>query len=640
MNTAGPLSKIWLCSILFFSLSLSLSLAARDKQQHIYRIGLTVSLLLSFIMTPELQAAIDRWYAWDRNEVTVAEVRGLVEKGDSATLQKLFGSRMEFGTAGLRAAMGAGTSQMNDVTVIQAAQGLAAYLKEQFSQEDLSERGIVVGNDARHNSARFARLSANVFISNGIKTYLFGDIVCTPYVPFTVRRRKCVAGVMVTASHNPKQDNGYKVYWSNGAQIVGPHDSGIARCIEEHLEPQQSSWETQAGAADPTDDTAAAFFESLQALCQHKEVAAASSTKFTYTAMHGVGTRFTTRALNTFGVRAENIVYVTEQTEPDPEFPTVAFPNPEEGKSALNLSFAAAEANNSRVILANDPDADRLAVAEQQEDGSWRVFTGNHIGALLGWWALECHKRRGGVVDQSVAMVCSAVSSMILRSMAQKEGFAFEETLTGFKWMGSRSEILERECNKTVLFAFEEAIGFMCGTRVYDKDGVTAAAVMADLVHDLEQKENGKRLSEKLTDIYRQYGFHASYNSYIISKDATKTRAMFDSMRHIGPDGGYPKSVAGVAVVSIRDLSVGLDTSQKDNVALLPSSSVSPMITFYFENQTVLTVRGSGTEPKIKWYAEMISTDSSCEAQLVAFVTSAIEELVRPKQFGFLPRPT
>jgi phosphoglucomutase / phosphopentomutase len=591
------------------------------------------------MLPTELQTAVNVWYMWDRNETTSQEVRALVEKGDIHTLQKLFGSRLEFGTAGLRAAMGAGTSQMNDVTVIQAAQGLAAYLKTQFSTEDLKERGIVVGNDARHNSSRFARLSANVFLANGIKTYLFGEIVCTPYVPFTVRRRRCVAGVMVTASHNPKQDNGYKVYWSNGAQIIGPHDSGIARCIEENLTPIMPSWETQPGAVDPMDDTAEAYFQSIEGLCLHKDVAAKSSTKFTYTAMHGVGTRFTTRALNTFGVTKENIIYVKEQIEPDPEFPTVAFPNPEEGKSALNLAMATAEANGSRVILANDPDADRLAVAERQDDGTWRVFTGNNIGALLGWWALECHRRRGGAVSKDIYMVSSAVSSMILRSMAQKEGFSFEETLTGFKWMGSRSETLERECNKTVLFAFEEAIGFMCGTRVYDKDGVTAAAVVADLVHDLEVNDHGKRLSDKLADIYQMYGFHASYNSYVISKDTSKTREMFDSMRHIGPDGGYPTAVAGVKVTSIRDLSVGLDTSQPGGAALLPSSAVSPMITFYFENQSVLTVRGSGTEPKIKWYAEMISTDTCCEAQLVAFVTAAIDALVRPQTFGFLPRP-
>jgi phosphoglucomutase / phosphopentomutase len=593
-------------------------------------------------MNPEqLKAAVDLWFSWDKNDTTIREVQGLVALNNNATLQKLFGSRMEFGTAGLRAAMGAGTSQMNDVTVIQAAQGLAAYLKTQFTASDLTDRGIVIGNDARHNSSRFARLSANVFLAKGIKTYLFPDIVCTPYVPFTVRRRGCVAGVMVTASHNPKQDNGYKVYWSNGAQIIGPHDSGIAKCIEENLNPQTTSWETQPGAIDPTEDTAAAYFESLAELCLHKDVALKSTTKFTYTAMHGVGTRFATRSLSTFGVRPENIVYVKEQVEPDPEFPTVAFPNPEEGKSALNLAFATADAHNSRVILANDPDADRLAVAERQEDGAWRVFTGNHIGALFGWWALERYKRSGKIVDSNVAMVSSAVSSMILRSMAQQEGFTFEETLTGFKWMGSRSEILEREQHKTVLFAFEEAIGFMFGTRVFDKDGITAAAVMADMVHDLELNENGKRLSTKLEDIYRQYGFHASYNSYVVSKDSAKTRVMFDSMRTLGLDGGYPSTVAGVAVTSIRDLSVGLDTSRPDGLALLPSSAVSPMITFYFENKSVLTIRGSGTEPKIKWYAEMISTNgASCEAELVEFVTAAVGELMRPNEFGFLPRPT
>lgn len=591
-------------------------------------------------VSDEIMALVKQWLSWDRNSVTRAEVENLVEKKDNDNLRRLLSTRMEFGTAGLRAAMGAGTSQMNDVTVIQAAQGLAAYLAQHYSAADLSERGVVIGFDARHNSSRFARLSANVFLSLGVKVYLFRDICCTPFVPFTVRTRRCVAGVMVTASHNPKQDNGYKVYWSNGAQIISPHDAGIAKCIEDNLDPLSSAWETQPGALDLLDEIQSEYLASLLSLSTQQEAAAASETKFTYTAMHGVGTRFTTKALEAFGVRKENIVLVAEQVEPDPEFPTVAFPNPEEGKSALNLAMATADRANSRVILANDPDADRLAVAEKQRDGAWRVFTGNHIGALFGWWALECYRRGGGDLSKA-AMVSSAVSSMILRSIASKEGFYFEETLTGFKWMGSRSEVLEREQGKQVLFAFEEAIGFMCGTRVYDKDGVTAAAVMSDIVHYLEKHEgSGKLLSDKLTDIYATYGFHASYNSYVISRDPRKTQEMFDSMRTLN-GGSYPDVVAGAKVKSIRDLSVGLDTSKHDRVAALPSSKVSPMITFFFENGVAMTIRGSGTEPKVKWYSEIISsTSEGMEEQLVSFVTKAVEELMRPAQFGFLARPT
>lgn len=589
-------------------------------------------------ISAEITALVEQWLKWDRNAATRAEIEGLVAKSDETTLKRLLGSRMEFGTAGLRAAMGAGNSQMNDVTVIQAAQGLAAYLRASFTSDELTSRGVVVGHDARHNSQRFARLSANVFIAAGIKTFLFGQIVCTPFVPFTVRTRKCVAGVMVTASHNPKQDNGYKVYWSNGAQIISPIDSGIAASIEKNLEPLETAWETQPGAIDPFLEVSKDYFESLHPLAQFRSLSEASELKLTYTAMHGVGTQFATHSLRTFGIRDENIVLVKEQVEPDPEFPTVAFPNPEEGKSALNLSIATADRNNSRVILANDPDADRLAVAEKLPNGSWKVFTGNHLGALFGWWCLESYKRKGGDLSNA-AMVCSAVSSMILRSMAAKEGFYFEETLTGFKWMGSRSEVLAREEGKTILFAFEEAIGFMIGTRVFDKDGVTAAGVMAEMVNYLHYKENGKTLNQKLLEIYELYGFHSSYNSYVISKDVVKTREMFDSMRELNK-GTYPSEVAGAKVVSIRDLSIGIDTSKPDKVATLPSSKVSPMITFYFDNRVVLTVRGSGTEPKIKWYSEMVSTSAGQEEDLERFVNKAIEELVRPAHFGFLARPT
>lgn len=584
-----------------------------------------------------------QWLQWDRNPKTRSEIESLIEAKNDAKLEQLLRTRLEFGTAGLRAAMGAGNSRMNDVTVIQAAQGLAAYLKA--VNPSSSTISIAIGHDARHNSERFAELSVNVFLAAGFQVYAFRQIVPTPFVPFAVRHFQCHAGVMVTASHNPKEDNGYKVYWKNGAQIISPIDSGIAAAIEAHLEPQPSSWERLPSLTpvESFDTIFQHYFASLEPLCHHREINVASSVKFTYTAMHGVGTQFTTESLRRFGVEGNSLVYVAEQVQPDPDFPTVAFPNPEEGKSALNLSFATADRNGSRVILANDPDADRLAVAEKQRDGTWRVFTGNHIGALLGWWNLFLHKSANNGSVENVAMLSSAVSSMILRSIAQKEGFLFEETLTGFKWMGSRSEQLmssTTDQKKIVLFAFEEAIGFMCGTRVFDKDGVTAAAVLAECANYLDAKENGKLLSEKLEDIYTEYGRHTSYNSYVVSRDPVKSKAMFDTMRHL-EQGGYPTVVAGAKVLHIRDLTVGFDSREETKKPVLPTSAVSPMITFYFDNNVTLTIRGSGTEPKLKWYSELISTEGGQTDQLLtAFVDQAVKELMRPQEFGFAARPT
>ena len=586
-------------------------------------------------MEGTLKLFVDQWLAWDRNPATRAAIESLAAKGDAVTLRRLLASRMEFGTAGLRAAMGPGNAQMNDLTIVQTAQGLASYLRQQFSEDDLSKRGVVVGYDARHNSSRFARLSANVFLNAGIRTRLFRQIVCTPFVPFSVLRYKCVAGVVVTASHNPKEDNGYKVYWENGAQIISPHDSGIAKSIEEHLEPLASSWIETSGAEDPFDDVWGAYFESLAAeVVRHKALNAASALKFTYTAMHGVGTQFAVKSLAVFGVPSENIVLVKEQIEPDPDFPTVPFPNPEEGKSALNLAMKAADASGSTIILANDPDADRLAVAEKDTiAGTWRVFTGNHLGALLGWWAVEVTKASGHDLSKC-CMTSSAVSSMILRTMSKSEGFHFEETLTGFKWMGSRSRALQH-AGYTPIFSFEEAIGFMVGSRVFDKDGVTAAGVMVELANACHRHQ--RTLSQQLEAIYQQYGYHYSFNSYVVSKDASKTSAMFETMRHLD-NGGYHRAIGGVRVVSVRDLTIGLDTSKPDKKATLPSSKASPMITYYFENGVSLTIRGSGTEPKIKWYSELITPKPNQQAELEQFVNTAVEALVRNTLYGFARR--
>lgn len=591
-------------------------------------------------MDPDLQTLVDNYLRWDRNEATNASVKALVDAKDYGALTKLMSPPLEFGTAGLRAAMAGGFARMNDVTVIQAAQGLAAHILATFSKEECASRGVIIGFDARHNSSRFARLSANVFLSQGIRTRLFRQICPTPFVPFGVLHYSALAGVMVTASHNPKQDNGYKVYWSNGAQIIPPTDSDIAAQIAAHQEPADAAWAEQPGAEDPFDEVHERFFATLSEGWAHKATTAASPIAFTYTAMHGVGTAFTLKSLETAGVPAERVVLVKEQVEPDPEFPTVAFPNPEEGKSALNLSFAAAEAAGSSIILANDPDADRLAVAERLPSGAWKVFTGNELGALLGWWALELFKQKNAKESLAdCAMVSSAVSSKILSSYAKAEGFYFEETLTGFKWMGSRARSLVEDAAapKKVLFAFEEAIGFMFGTRVYDKDGVTAAAAFAEMSCWLHAN-GGLSPNAKLQQLWAQYGFHCSYNSYVTSSDPAQNKAMFDNMRVI-EGGQYPTTVAGAKVLSIRDLATGLDTTRADKKAVLPVSAAAPMITFAFDNGVTMTIRGSGTEPKVKWYSEIISQEvEGTEERLKVFIDAAIEYLMNPAKYGFQAR--
>ncbi|KAF2365422.1 Alpha-D-phosphohexomutase alpha/beta/alpha domain I [Trinorchestia longiramus] len=491
----------------------------------------------------------------------------------------------------------------------------------------------------------FARLAASAFLVGGVRVYLLGDICPTPFVPFTVKELHAAAGVMVTASHNPKEDNGYKVYWTNSAQIITPHDCGIQEKIEEQLEPWGGVWEIDAAVAhpclsDPLQQMAPLYYSRLAAAMLDTTRNAETPLVFTVTAMHGVGHRYMKEAFKACGFK--DFVPVKEQMEPDPEFPTVRFPNPEEGKSALDLSFRTADGANSSVILANDPDADRLALAVKLE-GGWKVFTGNEEGALLGWWAWQRHTIRSPEVPpQDVYMVASTVSSKILKAIACKEGFNFVETLTGFKWMCNKTcELLD--AGKTVLFAFEEAIGFMNGVEVLDKDGVSAGVYMAELAAYLHTK--GLTLHEQLNAIYETYGYHACRNSYYICKDVQKIKAIFERMRNFSGPKSYPKTISGgeFEVSGVRDLTTDYDSSQPDQRALLPSSASSQMITFSFTNGCVVTLRTSGTEPKIKYYSEICATPQQrnwgeLEKELERLVSALVEELLQPQLNQLIPK--
>ncbi|XP_063241021.1 phosphopentomutase isoform X2 [Bacillus rossius redtenbacheri] len=454
--------------------------------------------------TTDLDENVARWLDWDKNEATRAELKALVDAGDRPALLRLFGARLAFGTAGIRGRMGPGPGRMNHLVIVQTTQGLVAHLLGEFPRQQDRQRGVVVGYDGRHNSRSFAEITASIILKAGVPVYLFSRLCPTPFVPFAIRQHNLLAGIMITASHNPKEDNGYKVYWQNGAQIIPPHDKGIQGQILGNLEPWPGSWDTSAlGASDMLRDPLQAardqYFRTLGGSVLDARLNSGTSLRFTYTAMHGVGHAYMAEAFRSCCFQP--LVTVEEQKDPDPEFPTVKFPNPEEGKSALDLSMRTADASGSTVIIANDPDADRLAVAEKDvQTGAWRVFSGNELGALLGWWSLHCYTRtHPGAPLRDVYMLSSTVSSMILDTMARAEGFNFIETLTGFKWMGNVAADL-LAAGKTVLFAFEEAIGFMWGTSVLDKDGISAGVKAAELAAFLDSR--GQTLGGKLADIY------------------------------------------------------------------------------------------------------------------------------------------
>nr|CAD7399459.1 unnamed protein product [Timema cristinae] len=507
-------------------------------------------------LNEDLDQRISQWLEWDKNEKTSQEIRSLVYNMNVLELEAMFDSRLTFGTAGIRGAMGPGPSNMNDLVIIQTTQGLVTYLQEACTESVL--RGVAIGYDGRYNSKRFAELTTAIILNRGIPVYLFSKVCPTPFIPYTVTHFNLSAGIMITASHNPKEDNGYKVYWQNGSQIIPPHDKNIQKSIVEQLTPWETSWDTSILLTsnllkDPYSEVWDAYFDLLRSTVVYPMVNARSPLEFTYTAMHGVGYPYMKEAFTV--VHLQPFLAVLEQRDPDPEFPTVKFPNPEEGKSALDLAIKTADTGGSTVILANDPDADRLAVAEKNvENKSWKVFTGNELGALLGWWSLHCFKNKTNADLDNVYMLASTVSSKILKSMAVIEGFNFTETLTGFKWMGNETVNLLSQ-GKTVLFAFEEAIGFMYGTAVLDKDGISAGAKMAELACYLQ--DIGMTLSDKLADIYKTYGHHISENSYYFCYNQEVIKQIFDRLRTFaGTANTYPTSIlkGKYQITSVRDL--------------------------------------------------------------------------------------
>ncbi|XP_017552225.1 glucose 1,6-bisphosphate synthase isoform X2 [Pygocentrus nattereri] len=492
---------------------------------------------------------------------------------------------------------------------------------------------------------RLARLTAAVMLCKDVPVYLFSTYVPTPFVPYAVKKIGAAAGVMITASHNRKEDNGYKIYWQNGAQISSPHDKEILQCIKENLEPWAESWkedlvESSPLRSDPLEDVCRWYMEELNTVCFHRELNTSSPLKFVHSSFHGVGHSYVQRAFQAFGFPPP--IPVPEQMNPDPNFSTVSCPNPEEGESVLELSLRLAEREEAKIVLATDPDADRLAVAEQCGRCSWKVFTGNELAALLGWWMLfnwkETHP--DPAESERMYMLATTVSSKILKALAQMEGFHFEETLPGFKWIGNRIHELTKT-GKEVIFSFEESIGFLCGSMVLDKDGVSAAAVVAEMAAYLHTRN--VTLNQQLQNIYETYGYHISRTSYVGCNDPPTVKRIFSHLRNFEEENVYPETCGGYSIAHIRDVTTGYDSSQPDKKSVLPMSKSSQMITFTFHNGIVATLRTSGTEPKIKYYTEFCappgkSDISNLEEELKKVTSALVEEFLEPERNNLIRR--
>ncbi|MEV1066554.1 phospho-sugar mutase [Streptomyces sp. NPDC050263] len=510
-------------------------------------------------MHDDLLARAGAWLAEDPDPETRAELAKLIEAGDVGELAVRFGGTLQFGTAGLRGELGAGPMRMNRSVVIRAAAGLAAYLDAEGQRGGL----VVIGYDARHKSADFARDTAAVMTGAGLRAAVLPRPLPTPVLAYAIRHLGAVAGVEVTASHNPPRDNGYKVYLGDGSQIVPPADAEIAAEIDAivslaDVPRPKTGWEILDDAV-------------LDAYLARTDAVLAQGSPRTartvYTAMHGVGKDVLLAAFARAGFPAP--VLVAEQAEPDPDFPTVSFPNPEE-PGAMELAFATARETRPDLIIANDPDADRCAVAVPDGE-DWRMLRGDEVGSLLAAHLV----RRGatGVLAESI------VSSSLLGRIAEKAGLPYEETLTGFKWI-ARVDGLR--------YGYEEALGYCVDPEgVRDKDGITAALLVTELASEL--KETGRTLLDLLDDLAVEHGLHATDQLSVRVEDLS---VIADAMRRLRER--PPGSLAGLAVTRAEDLTQGTDT-------LPPTDGLR-----YTLDGARVIVRPSGTEPKLKCYLEVV----------------------------------
>ena len=551
-----------------------------------------------------LEAAARRWLAEDPDPDTKRELEAILEAGDTAELTERFGARLEFGTAGLRGLLGAGPNRMNRALVRRVTAGLAGYLLE--TDPACREWGVVVGYDGRHMSPEFAEDTAAVLAGAGIPAHVFTELAPTPLIAFAVTALGAAAGVMVTASHNPPAYNGYKVYWQNGAQIIPPHDKGISAAIDAvgplpSIPLMDADPAAALGLFRPVSETVSdAYLQGLLDLRRRPDHAGTMS--IVYTPLHGVGAAWVQRVFHAAGYGG--LVVVPEQAAPDGDFPTVEFPNPEE-PGAMDLSLALAREKDADLILANDPDADRLAVIVRDGEGGYRPLSGNEIGILLAHYLLS-HR-------ESVApsLVCTTiVSTGLLQRVADRFGAGYAETLTGFKWIANAAIDRKRADGSEFVFGFEEALGYTVGELVRDKDGVGAALVFAELAEWCRSENRG--VLDYLRGIFAEFGYYGSLQKGLTYPGAEGLARIADMMQSLRSD--PPTAVGGSPVVEIADIADGtvLDVPTGGRSAVdLPSSNV---LRYRLEDGTRILVRPSGTEPKIKFYLEVVDRLSADEA--------------------------
>jgi len=531
----------------------------------------------------ELAQRTREWIEGDPDPATRQELTELLEKEQWEELKERMGGVLEFGTAGIRGAVEAGSNRMNRAVVIRTTAGLADFLRRERSGH------VVVGFDARPSSPQFAADTVGVLLAAGIEVSYFPEPVPTPIVAYTARRTGAAAAVVITASHNPPADNGYKVYDSNGAQIIPPVDRAIADAIA-RVGPAKDvpRVEDATGPDSPArrldyDEVYAAYRRDVDAVRPRR---GGSSMVIAYTPIHGVGWKTFQRLVSDAGY--PNVEAVAEQRDPDGAFPTVAFPNPEE-PGAMDLVQELGSRIGADLVLANDPDADRLAVSIPAGDGSWKPLTGNQIGVLLADYLLQ----NWSGTDRPI-VINSIVSSPMLRTVADVYGAHFEQTLTGFKWIANAALDLEAQGVGTFVFGYEEALGYTVGGHVRDKDGLSAGLVFMDLAASL--RDEGATVSDRMADLYRRAGLWVSTQLSLVRPGTEGVAEIAAAMRRLGET--TPTHLDGREVVSVRDFRTGAEERPR----WLPAADLVEMT---LESGGRVLVRPSGTEPKLKIYVDL-----------------------------------
>lgn len=544
---------------------------------------------------------LDKYYEWLKNpsidEETKEELRSI--ESNKEEIEDRFYKDLEFGTAGLRGIIGNGSNRMNKYTVTKATQGLANYI----NKNNPENKPVVISYDSRHMSKEFSEMTALCLNANGIKTYVFEELRPVPELSFAVRKLNCIAGIMITASHNPPKYNGYKVYWEDGAQIVPPHDKGIieeVNKIEDFSKIKKMEYKdaVEKGLYNTIlkeiDD---AYIETLKKLVQNPETIKRTQKdiKIVYTPLHGAGNIPVQRVLKEIGF--ENVYVVPEQEKPNGDFPTVSYPNPEDEK-AFKLALDLAKKVDADVVLANDPDADRLGVyAKDSKTGEYHSFTGNMSGLLIAEYELS-QKREKGDIPTNGALIKTIVSSNLADAIAKEYNLTLIEVLTGFKYIGEQMRMFEQTGKYTFLFGFEESYGCLIGTHARDKDGI--AAVMALCEATAFYKEKGFTLWDQMMNIYKKYGYYKELTVSITKEGASGAEEIKKMMENIRTN--PPTKLGKYDVLEFRDYKVGTVKNLKTLETKSTNLPQSNVLYFDLSDNAWCCVRPSGTEPKIKFY--------------------------------------